>query len=201
MADDIFKAVVEWDMPNGSVGQNVLYAQVIGGDAADVEDLVADIVATIVSRLGSWITYLATEFLLDAIKVYAFDASTGVSVPLGAGNPNVTGGDGAATLPLGCCVKLSWYAPQRARPAGIYLPAPTVTHVDDDGSLGVGATAAALATANALKTTGTLIVTGLTYRPVYWAKGDGLMVTINPATSAVNDVIDYQRRRKAGVGI
>lgn len=201
MANDAFKIVAVWRHPNGDEMNNVMYARIIGGDAANVTDLITDVVGLLAARFASWLALCITTLVLEAIKVYAFDEATGVSTPLGTstvGNAGTVVGD---SLPGGCAIKITWFAPQRARPAGIYLPTPDRQALASAGNLSSTATASAASLAASLRNAATLGGTGLAYRPAYWSKKDSAFVDLVSASAGANDTVDYQRRRKAGVGI
>jgi hypothetical protein len=201
MANDNFKIVVEWSLANGSVAQNVIYANIPGGDAANPSDLVNDIVNLIAAKFANWLAEVITTVILNIVKVYGFDEATGLSVPIGSG---LIGDPGTATgvpCPAGCAVKVNIYPDLRARPAGIYLPQPAAVSLNTDGTLDAPGVANAALTAAQLVGGSTLGTTGLSWNPRYWSKKDLAMVDIEGAPTEVNDVVDYQRRRKKGVGI
>lgn len=201
MADDNYKMVVVWSLPNGSQGQNVIYANVPGGDSAVVGDLITDLAGRVGAIFGQWLAHVTASCILELVKIYAFNAATGISTPLGSGVLNDPGTSVNGPLPAGCAVKMNVYPTAKPRPAGNYLPAPTTGSLDSDGSLDAATVAGALAVATALTAGAVLPLTSLSYNPVYWVKADGVIYSYELDPVSVNDVMDYQRRRKAGVGI
>ena len=61
--------------------------------------------------------------------------------------------------------------------------------------------AAAVATAVNIASISALPLTGLTWSPAYYSRADLALVPTGAASVTVNNVFDYQRRRKSGAGI
>lgn len=201
MANDVFKMVVEWDLANGDTGQNVLYGYIGGGDAADISDLIEDIKDSVVDKFVPWLAELAGEVVMRLVRIYAFDVLTGISTPVGDGIINAPGGNVQNALPAGVAVKTTIKPDNRPRGGGVYLPAPVVTSVGNTGEMVAGTVTAALTTAVNIATIDALPLTGLTWSPAYYSKKDLALVPTGAASVSVNNVFDYQRRRKSGVGI
>lgn len=197
----IYKAVAEWNLPNGGIAQNVFYSNVINGEVADQQDLTDDIGNEIKRIFAPWLAQVAINVLLALVRVYLFDPVTGISTPVGVHVANVTGGGGTFMLPAGVAVKVSQYVQGRARPFGAYLAGVDASGNLSSGLMSAAETAAALACGVANTVVTTMLATGLAYRPRGYSKKDLAMVTLEGASCEVGDVFDYQRRRKQGVGV
>lgn len=196
-----YKLVAEWNLPQGSIAQNVFYANVINGEVADQDDLITDLGNEILRILGPWLAQVATNVILALVRIYIFDALTGTATPVGTFVANTPGTGGAGMLPAGVAVKLGQYVQGRARPFGAYLCGLDNVGNPPDGLIGAPEAAAALATAAANTIVTTMGITGLAYRPRGYSRKDAAMVDFVGANNEIGNVFDYQRRRKAGSGV
>lgn len=196
-----YKMVAEWNLPNGSVAQNVFYAAVIDGETADQDDLITDLTDEITRILTPWLATVATNVILALVRIYLLDVATGATTPVGVGAINQAGTGAFHALPGGVAVKINAYLEGRARPFGVYLAGLDEGGLEADGSLTAVAQAAALATAAANTVVTIMSLTGLAYRPRYYSLKDFTLIQADGSNYEVDDTADYQRRRKAGRGI
>ena len=201
MSNDAFKGVVSWSLPNGSIAQNVVYATFIGGDALADVDLTNFLGTHWEAIFSLWLTSVNALTVLDQVAVYEFNPVTGVSQPKGTFISVEPGTATGTALPQGVSVKVNLFPPGRKRPGGMYLPAPTTSKVDSDGSI----INAALLDAVAVGVGQTLVVDlqggGLDYYPTMYSALDNAMIPLWFASVQLNDTFDYMRSRKDGVGI
>jgi len=196
-----YRVVAEWTQANGSVAQNVLYANIINGEVADQADLIQDIADTVYDIMLDWLASVATNVILALVRIYLFDQSTGLSTPVGVGVINEAGTGGGSSLPAGVSVKYNLYLEGRSRPFGAYLPGPATLAAGSNGLIASTGTANALVTALNMTVNHSMALTGLVFRPRVYSPKDSLTLDAVGADAEVNNVFDYQRRRKSGVGV
>lgn len=201
MANDIYRFNCEWSLPNGSVGQNILYAEILGGAGAVQDDLIDDIGIEMVRIFSPWFGAVTNNTILTRVSIYEFDALTGLSVPVGTkvlGNTGVASGD---PLPGGCAIKVNLFVQGRSRPAGMFLPAPAVLGVGATGTLDASFALGAVGVGVDATAAATLGTTGLPYVPHFYSDKDNVMVNLVGASTQVDTTVDYMRSRKRGNGI
>ena len=201
MANDRFKLVVEWGLPNSSIAQNILYANIGGGDVADPQQLVADIGSEVIDIFQPWLIRIAANCVLSRVLVYAFDEVNNTAVPLGTDVINNPGTNSNNTLPCGNAVKVNLFPLDRSRPAGMYLPPTVVNSLEPSGSMSSSVAAAAINGGIAATQVRSTAVLGLQWIPMYYSVKDGGLVSLTNSSVQVDTTIDYMRSRKRGNGI
>lgn len=201
MANNTFKIVAEWSLPNGSIGQNILYAEIAGGDSADPQTLVDDVAIEVERIFSPWLGAVTQNGALSRALVYAFDVATGLSTPVGTGVINSAGLASGNSCPGGVATKVNLFVAGRSRPAGMYLPTPAAALLTATGSMSASTVIGALAVGTDATAVSALTTNGETYTPLYFSEKDGIMVSLVNASIQVDTTYDYMRSRKAGNGI
>lgn len=197
----IYRNVLEYNLPNGGVAQNVFYANIINGETADQDDLTADIGNQVLRIITPWLAQMAINVIATLVRVYVLDPLTGLSTPVGVHTLNVTGGGTVQAMPAGVAVKLSQYVAGRSRPYGVYLAGCDEAGALNNGLISTAMQAAALAVGVENTQTETMALTSLAYRPRVYSRKEAAVYDMAGASTEVNNVFDYQRRRKQGVGV
>lgn len=196
----IYRNVLQYNLPNGGIAENVWYASIINGETADQDDLVTDIGNQVLRIITPWLAQMAINVVCTLVRVYVLDPLTGIATPVGVHTLNVTGGGTVQALPAAVSVKLSQYIQGRSRPFGPYLAGPDEAGALNNGLISTGMQSAAVAVGLESTQVETMALTGLAYRPRVYSFKDKSMYSLENAAIEVNDVFDYQRRRKQGVG-
>lgn len=201
MANNHFKGVASWSLPNGSIAQNIFHGVLVGGDALAASLKVDILGAHWASVLSPWLPMCTPSTLLSNVRVYEFDETTNTSLPLGLRAIGLAGTGGGSPLPAGNACKINLFPPMRPRPAGMYLPAPERGQVSLTGTIAAPAVLAALGVASDAVAEVALNAGSNAFVPAYYSKKEGGLVLLRNSTLQMNTAFDYIRSRKDGVGI
>lgn len=197
----IYRNVLEYNLPNGGIAQNIFYANVINGEGADQDDLVEDIGEEIRRIITPWLAQMASNVIATLVRIYVLDPLSGLSTPVGVHSLNLSGLGSVQAMPGPVAVKISQYVAGRSRPFGVFLSGCDESGALNNGNMSLAMQSVALNVGIENTITTTMPLTSLAYRPRVYSAKDQAMFDLTGASTEVNDVFDYQRRRKQGVGV
>ena len=201
MSNDMFRMVCNWSLPNGSIGQNILLAELAGGDLLPAVTQISVLGDRAAWVLDPWLAVCSNGLTLDSVRIYEFDILTNKTAPIGLHAVGLLGLVVEPPLPAGIAVKVNLFPPTRARPAGVYLPACGRNEITAGGGIGAAAVLQALSVADRMTTVSNLNGGLNTYTPMYYSKVDLGVVSLLGSALQIDTAYDYMRSRKDGVGI
>lgn len=187
------------DMPQEVNANNVFYLDVDDGqNPSDTElrnisdEYITDLYDTIVSVINSAV-------VIARVIVYIVNLADGTGTFLGERLIGTPGGAATGMLPHGAALKIDAKVPLRNRASSCYIPGITYAEMASGGLFSAAVVTAGLAFGAAQRATYVSSDT-ITGTPVYWSQKELTAYPLTGAAITVNDVPDYQRRRKPGVG-
>lgn len=195
----LYRAIVETEMPSDVNANNILYADIPAAGSLSVTEIL-DLWAEYVNNAWAEIApHISDVITLLRIIVYVVDTVDGKGTLIGETTSSFTGTNPSAMNAHGVSFKVNFKVPLRARPASLYLPAMGVNNMLDQGLFNSPSVLAVLAFGDDIRDpfvgTG-----GEALNPVYWSQKNKVAYPLSEASVVVNNVPDYQRRRKPGVG-
>lgn len=195
----LFRLVVVIEMPSGVQANNVLYAQIPDSDSLNTTQMDNLIDAYVSNAYNDIVAVMSTIISIARVLVYLVDELDGSGIFKQEVSIAGSGVNGNSPLPHGVAAKIDFKVDDRPRASSIYVPGITTNNITSNGLFNSTVISAMLAF-------GVSISDNFTdpddevLQPVYWSQKDLTAFSIDGSSITFNDVPDYQRRRKPGVG-
>lgn len=184
-----------------SVEANVIGYLYFPDDPSVTNDLVLSTWDAYITEWAQTLTtVLSTLVTVARVIVYTVDLLDGTGILVGDADISEAGTSVNEMAPHGVAVKTNFKVTGRARPSSYYLPGMNVATLTSGGlfnptAMSVFATAALSWIADQ-----PIPTTALSAFSVYWSQKDLQYFPLGGSVVQLNDIPDYQRRRKPGVG-
>lgn len=195
---DLLRAVVRIDLPDQVESQGVFHWQFVGASGQTDVNVTADIRAQIQTIYNNLTAFMDASLSFGLMTIYEVTGLGVVVRTVGEDTPVVTPAGLGQILPHGTAAMIRSLTDIPKVDARKYIPG-FMEEDTDDGFLQAGVVAALLTAANQAYRTFTGATTGEDYDPGVISSKQSAFVPTN-TTQVVDNLIDYQRRRKPGVG-
>ena len=194
------KGVIEIEMPLAVEANNIAYLEFPDAAAATTGQINSTWDAYIDDWLDEVLPVISTVVTFARVLIYVVDLLDGSGVLLSERSIARSGSAATGMLPHGVAIKSNFKVAGRARPSSFYLPGVTYGQLDSDGSFNGTVIGAVLGGSNVWQTPRPIVGGTGNANPVYWSQKDLAFYSLQNAGIQLNDIPDYQRRRKPGVG-
>lgn len=195
----LFRGQVIIELPQTVEANNVLYFTIGDAQLGNQSNVEAAIVEWLTDLYNQIAPILSDVVTVARVLVYLVDTLTGDGTPYAELALNVAGTDVSEMIPHGVSAKVDVSVDGRSRPSSSYIAGMGHLQFGTTGLIAAGALGNLIGF-GMLRASNYTATNGIIIGPVLWSNTEKALYSLDLGTITVNNVPDYQRRRKPGVG-